>query len=272
MTGPAAEVDARWGDLRKRLVSAVFLLAIGASEIWLGGLSFSVLVLALTGVMFWELANMTSPGHVRTPIAMGLIAAGCLFGAVLFRDDLASALLILPGLALALTPRRDRRIATIYGIAIMVAGYGLIDLRGSGLEAILWVIAVVITSDVAGYFVGRIVGGPKFWPAISPKKTWSGTVAGWIGAVLVSVVFVLTGHAPWLVILLAPIVAFAGQMGDIAESWIKRRAGVKDSSNLIPGHGGFLDRFDALVGAVVLLMLLSLVTSVPMPGPKLIAP
>lgn len=267
MTGPSADATARWGDLRKRVISAIFMLAVGISELWFGGTSFSILVFVLTGVMFWELANMTAPGHRKTPLAMGALAALCLAGAVVFRDDLASALLLVPGLALALTPRRDRRIATVYGIAIMVAGYGLIDLRGPGVPAILWVISIVITSDVAGYFVGRVVGGPKFWPAISPKKTWSGTVAGWVGAILVSMIFVALGYAPVLAVVLAPLVAFAGQLGDIAESWIKRRAGVKDSSNLIPGHGGFLDRFDALIGAVVLIMVLSLLTSLPMPSP-----
>lgn len=258
----------RWSDLKPRVISAAFMLAVGAAEIWLGGLSFTVLVCALTGIMFWELANMTAPGHRRTPLAMALLAGLCLAGAVFLRDDLATTLLVAPAMALALTPRRDRRIATAYGLCIMVAGYGLIDLRGPGMPAILWLIAIVIVSDVAGYFVGRLLGGPKFWPAVSPKKTWSGTVAGWVGSVLVSLGFVITGHAPWAVLVIAPVVALAGQMGDIAESWIKRRAGVKDSSALIPGHGGFLDRFDALTGAVVLVMLLGLVTSIPMPGPQ----
>ena len=270
MTAP--EPVARWGDLKKRVISAVFMLVVGISELWLGGMSFNLLVFALTGVMYWELANMTAPGRRRTPVAMGVLASACLAGAVILRDDLAAALLILPGLALALTPRRDRRISTLYGICIMVAGYGLIDLRGPGMPAILWLVLVVIVSDVAGYFVGRIVGGPKFWPAISPKKTWSGTVAGWIGAMVLSSFFVLSGHAPWQLVMIAPVVALAGQMGDIAESWLKRRAGVKDSSSLIPGHGGFLDRFDALIGAVVLVMLLSLVMSLPMPGPKILGP
>lgn len=261
------EAIARWGDLKKRAISAAFMLAVGAGELWLGGTPFSLLVIALTGVMFWELANMTAPGRRRTPLAMGLFAAACLAGAELFRDDLATTLLILPGLALALSPRRDRQIATVYGIAIMVAGYGLIELRTPGMPAILWLVAIVIVSDVMGYFVGRIMGGPKFWPAISPKKTWSGTVAGWVGAIGVSLIFVATGHAPWMAVVLAPFVAFAGQLGDIVESWIKRRSGVKDSSTLIPGHGGFLDRFDALIGAVGLVMLLGLFTSLPMPGP-----
>jgi phosphatidate cytidylyltransferase len=183
---------------------------------------------------------------------------------LLFRSDLASALLLVPSLALALTPRRDRRIAAAYAAAIMVAGFGLVYLRESiGTAGILWLVTVVVASDVAGYFAGRSLGGPKFWPAVSPKKTWSGTVAGWIGAAMVGLGFVLAGHGGWALVLLSPVVAFAGQMGDVVESWLKRRAGVKDSSHLIPGHGGLLDRFDALIGATVVVMLIGLVFPLP---------
>ena len=256
---------ARWGDLKKRFISAIVMLAVGAGEVWLGGPTFAALVILLTAAMFWELANITSPGHRKTPLGMALVAGLCLWAAVFLRDDLAAALLLIPAFALALTPRRNRRISTVYGICIMVAGYGLIALRGEGTAPILWLVLIVVTSDVAGYFVGRLVGGPKVWPAISPKKTWSGTVAGWVGAVVVAAGFVVWAGAPWMSLVLAPFVALAGQVGDIAESWIKRRAGVKDSSGLIPGHGGVMDRFDALIGAVVLVMILSLLTSLPMP-------
>ena len=104
-------------------------------------------------------------------------------------------------------PRRDRRIATVYAAAITVTGFALVDLRfANGQSAILWLISVVVVSDVAGYFAGRILGGPKFWPAVSPKKTWSGTVAGWVGAALVGLVVWLMGHGgPWLV-LLSPVI------------------------------------------------------------------
>jgi phosphatidate cytidylyltransferase len=257
----------RWGDLRKRVISALVMVAVGASELWLGGVSFALLVIALSATMIWELAAMTSPGRRNTPLGMGAIAAICLAGAIWLEDPLAKALLLVPGFMLALTPRRDRRISTAYGVAVMVAGYGLVALREQGTPAILWLILVVIVSDVAGYFVGRIVGGPKFWPAISPKKTWSGTVAGWVGAILLSAGFVVFGHAPLGLLLLSPFVAFAGQLGDIAESWIKRRSGVKDSSHLIPGHGGVMDRFDALTGAVVVVMLLGLIFNLPLPAP-----
>ena len=138
---------------------------------------------------------------------------------------------------------------------VMLTGFGLVSLRiNVGIEAVIWLVGVVILSDIGGYFAGRMIGGPKFWPAISPKKTWSGTAAGWICAAIWGFAFGGFGLA-----VLSIVIAFAGQLGDILESWLKRRAGIKDSSNLIPGHGGVLDRFDSLVGAISLLNLHTLV-------------
>jgi len=255
----AAGDPGRWADLRPRVISAVVMVAVGAAEIWLGGPSFALLVVLLTGGMIWELATMTAPVQRNRPLLMAGIAAAALAGALVLRSDLAAALVLVPSIALALTPRRDRRIAAAYAAAIMVSGYGLVVLRDEvGSAAILWLVMVVIASDVAGYFAGRMIGGPKFWPKVSPKKTWSGTVAGWIAAALVGLGFVLAGKGAAVLVLLSPVVALAGQMGDIVESWLKRRAGIKDSSHLIPGHGGLLDRFDALIGATVLVMLLGL--------------
>ena len=265
MTDPAA---GRWNDLQTRVLSAVVMLAVGAVDIWLGGVPFMALVVALTGLMIWELAKITAPSPPQTALVIALLAAGCLTGTLFFEWHSRTALLMIPLIALALTPRRDRGIAVCYGVAILVAGFGLISLRNTaGTPAILWLIGVVVISDVMGYFAGRMLGGPKFWPAISPKKTWSGTVAGWVGAAVVGFGFVLFAGAGWGLIILSALVSFAGQMGDIAESWIKRRAGVKDSSRLIPGHGGVLDRFDALIGAVVLVMLLGLIWPLPLPLP-----
>ncbi len=261
---PSPADPGRWADLRPRVISALVMVSVGAAEIWLGGPSFALLVVLLTAGMIWELASITAPSQKNRPLVMALIAAGALIGALMFRSDLASALLLVPSLALALTPRRDRRIAAAYAAAIMVAGFELVSLRESvGTTGILWLVCVVVASDVAGYFAGRSLGGPKFWPAVSPKKTWSGTAAGWIGAALVGLAFVLAGSGGWVLVLLSPIVAFAGQMGDVVESWLKRRAGVKDSSHLIPGHGGLLDRFDALIGATVVVMLIGLVFPLP---------
>ena len=263
MTDPAA---GRWNDLQTRVLSAVVMLAVGAVVIWLGGGPFAGLVVVLTGLMIWELATVTAPSAPQSATIIALLAAAAVAATLLVTWHFRTVLLVLPLIALAFTPRRAAVIAVCYGAAILTAGYGLISLRNTaGTPAILWLIGVVIISDVMGYFAGRSLGGPKLWPAISPKKTWSGTVSGWVGAALVGVGFVLFAGAGWGLIILSALVSFAGQMGDIAESWIKRRTGVKDSSRLIPGHGGVLDRFDALIGAVVLVMLLGLIWPLPLP-------
>ncbi|MFN3577636.1 MAG: phosphatidate cytidylyltransferase [Tabrizicola sp.] len=259
MSDPGPAAAGRWADLRTRILSAIVMLAVGAVEIWLGGTAFAALVIGLTSVMVWELATMTAPGGRRAPVTIAVTAGAALMLAMVLRSDIAVLFLMVPTLVLILTPRRDRRLSGAYALAIMLAGYGLVELRQTaGDRAILWLVAVVIVSDVLGYFVGRLVGGPKFWPALSPKKTWSGTAAGWVGAGLVGLVFVLALGTSWLIVPVSALVALAGQMGDIAESWVKRRAGVKDASNLIPGHGGVLDRFDALIGAVVFVLLIGL--------------
>ena len=272
MIDPAPAPSGKWADLRTRILSAIVMVAVGAVEIWLGGLAFAVLVIVLTGVMVWELAGMTrgsspprwSVAFWDAPLAHAVPAGAALTLALIVGGGFAVLALLVPALSLLLTPvRRDRWLAAAYALAILLAGYGLVVLReAGGTTVILWLVAVVVASDVLGYFAGRMLGGPKFWPAISPKKTWSGTVAGWIGAALVGLVVVLATGASWALVPLSALVAFAGQMGDILESWVKRRAGVKDSSSLIPGHGGVLDRFDALIGAVVVVLALGLVMPV----------
>ncbi len=267
---PPGRPVGRWADLRKRVVSAVVLIAVGAAEIWLGGPSFGVLVVLLTAAMLWELATITSPGRENTPLLLAGFGALCLAVTLGFPDRFSTAFLLAPAVAFALTDRRDRRLSTLYSAAIMVAGYGLVDLRmEAGTPVIVWLVLIVTVSDVAGYFAGRMLGGPKFWPAVSPKKTWSGTMAGWIGAAAVGLGFLLAGLGGWGLVVLSVAIALAGQLGDIWESWIKRRCGVKDASTLIPGHGGVLDRFDALVGALVALKLAGLVVPLPLPGPLL---
>lgn len=257
----------RWADLRPRLISAIVMLAIGAVAIWLGGIAFAALVSIMCALMIWELCRITALQPSAIAVAVAALSAVCIMTALPFGGHPIPAALLVPALALALTPRSNRLVAVIYAVAIMVAGYGLVQLRDfAGMGAIVWLVLVVIASDIMGYFAGRILGGPKFWPAVSPKKTWSGTVAGWFGAALVGVGFVLAGQGGWALVILSPLVAFAGQLGDIAESWIKRRAGVKDSSHLIPGHGGALDRFDSLIGAGIAVLAIGLVMPFPIGG------
>lgn len=267
----------KWGDLTKRVISAIVLLAIGAALLLAGGVALRLLVAALTAITIWELARMTGwrhPdmhrtlfGHSR-PLGLALLAGLALYlglSGALPGGELVLLVPVLAGLPGALA--RDRIAWVLFSLAIMVVGYQLVVFREAwGTIFLLWVMGIVIISDTAGYFAGRMIGGPKFWPRISPKKTWSGTVAGWIGAAIWGAALgYLTGRNPVLLALVSIPISLAGQLGDIAESWLKRRAGVKDSSNLIPGHGGFMDRFDALSGAVLAVTLVMLL-GWPLPG------
>ena len=243
----------RWGDLAPRILSAAVMLAIGGGAIWAGGAVFAALAVVCCGLMMWELARMTRGGGHDASVLLGLSAAAVLALNLWVPQPWTIPLLLLPVLAGVIAPRRDTAVFAAYALVILATGWALVALRqGAGLVPVLWLLAVVVASDVAGYFAGRILGGPKFWPKVSPKKTWSGTVAGWIGAALVGAAFWAAGQGAAALVWVSPLVAFAGQMGDIAESAIKRRAGVKDSSQLIPGHGGLMDRFDALAFAAIL--------------------
>ncbi|VDC31583.1 phosphatidate cytidylyltransferase [Pseudogemmobacter humi] len=243
----------RWADLAPRLVSAVAMLAVGGFAIWQGGVVFAWLAVLCQGLMMWELARMTRGEGYDASVLLGLLSAAVLALNLFVPQPWVLPLMLVPVLVGAMAPRRDTAVFAGYALVILATGWSLVALRvTAGLVPVLWLLAVVVVSDVAGYFAGRIFGGPKFWPKVSPKKTWSGTVAGWIGAALVGAGFWALGQGNAALIWISPLVAFAGQMGDIAESAIKRRAGVKDSSALIPGHGGLLDRFDALAFAAIL--------------------
>jgi phosphatidate cytidylyltransferase len=125
-----------------------------------------------------------------------------------------------------------------------------------GLYHVFWLISVVIITDVAGYFTGKMVGGPKVFPKISPNKTWSGVIGGWLAVGLFSLFFVGNVAPPDLFITFvvgSVLLSFAAQIGDIIQSRLKRVREVKDSSNLLPGHGGFMDRLDGFIGATVII-------------------
>ncbi len=250
----------RWADLRVRLTSAAVLIAVGAAEVYLGGGPFLVGVVLLIAAMIWELAGMAQVAGATPRVMLGAGAGLCLYLSTLHLPSLAGfGLLVLPPVALFFAARRDREVLAPYALAVIVAGAGFVSLRATGAGLFLWLVVVVVITDTMGYFVGRLIGGPKFWPQVSPKKTWSGTIAGWVGAAVAGAGFGLAHVVPWGLVLASPLVALAGQTGDIAESWIKRRAGLKDTSGLIPGHGGVLDRFDALIGAMLAVQAMTLV-------------
>ncbi len=254
----------RWDDLRPRLLSAAVMLALGGGALWAGGAWFQALAALGCGAMIWELARMLAPRRPADAAMLGIVAAiGVMFSALGSGLVGLGTLLAVPLVgALALGQERlggrGRLIFLGYGAAIIAAAIALVMIRlGLGAGWLLWLLAVVIATDVAGYFAGKILGGPKVLPRISPKKTWSGTLAGWLGAALVGAALgPMLPVAPGLPVAGALLLSLAAQAGDMAESAIKRAAGVKDSSGLIPGHGGLLDRFDGLIGAAPGLLVL----------------
>lgn len=261
----------RWADLGVRVVSGLILAGLGAVSVRIGGGFFLAMTILIFALMAWELAAMTDGqgqgtlGPLARPALRLAIAGLAALGILLAELSGPGALgLVLAPLAMALSPRGDRRLMAAYMLLVLVAAKGFIALDHRAAIIVVWLVCIVVASDVFGYFAGRMLGGPKFWPTISPKKTWSGTVAGWLGTALVGAGFAWWQGGGWGLVAISPLVGFAGQMGDLIESAIKRRAGVKDASRLIPGHGGVLDRFDALIGAVLAVMLIELVLPLPL--------
>lgn len=246
MTHPA-----NWSDLAPRVLSGLVMAGAGAALVMAGGWIFAVAVWALGGLMIRELMRMSQTAQAATGPA--ILAPVALAMASVVPTALVAPLLVAAALVGAARAGRDRGIVAAFAVGVLFACHAIVLLRWqAGPVWVLWLVAVVVVSDIAGYFAGRSLGGPKFWPRISPKKTWSGTLAGWAGAALVGAAFAAPTGAGPVLIAVSVLVSFAGQMGDIAESAVKRRFGVKDSSALIPGHGGVLDRFDALLGATLL--------------------
>ena len=258
MTG-GNSTGGKWGDLPSRTASAAVLLGLGGAAIWFGGAAFHVFVAVICGGMIWELSRMLSGGNSKLAVSMGVLTAAVLVVAPLLPGTALLPVLLAVPLAGASQIKENRFQYGLYAAALMLAGYGLILLRDvRGAYWVIWLVSVVVATDVAGYFAGKAFGGPKFWPRVSPKKTWSGTAAGWVAAACVGVAF----GGPALIVI-SVLASFTSQMGDIAESALKRRMGIKDSSNLIPGHGGFLDRFDGMMGAALLVFLMGAVLGLP---------
>ncbi len=240
------------------------MVGVGAVGVILGGVWFQMLVVFVTAVMVWELWMMIRPKEPTKGMLLAALVASVMSGQ-LVDDNLWGMLLFLIVPLIGVTQlKSEAKTFFVFALGIQLAGWGLVHFREDyGFVWLIWLMSVVIATDIFGYFAGKAFGGPKFWPKISPQKTWSGTAAGWVGAAIVGYIFTLFTNAGLWVIMISMVLSFAGQMGDIAESALKRRMGVKDSSTLIPGHGGLFDRFDALLGASVFLILLADVADVP---------
>lgn len=241
-------------ELALRVASSVLLIAAALITGWFGGLPFDLLWAAAGAIVAGEWMVLTGVEPRR--IGLILTVAGVLLAAAAASAGsrgVAGGVLALTLLVGTVVARRGRdrgwlAAGVLYASVIAIVPILARDDPAFGLAGVLWMFGVVWTTDIAAYFVGRAVGGPKLWPRISPNKTWSGfaggtaagAMAGWLALVA------LGKDAPALLVVLASAAAsVAGQLGDLAESSFKRRWRVKDSSRIIPGHGGFMDRLDA---------------------------
>ncbi len=251
--------DGRWSDLTARVLSALVLVGIGSIEVWLGGLWFESFIAVACGLMIWELVRMVDPERMGVAVQLAILTGAAIALSYHVPPLYKLPLLLAPALVGAGQVKQHKGLYALFAVWIAAAGLGFISIRENmGLVWMVWLIAVVVATDVAGYFVGKSVGGPKFWPKVSPKKTWSGTAGGWVAAALVGAGFAVHAGFGITFVMVSVLASMASQAGDIVESATKRKLGVKDSSNLIPGHGGFLDRFDGMMGASLLVLILGL--------------
>ena len=255
-------------ELRLRLISGIILAAITLGATWVGGTVFELLSVAIALLVYYEWSTIT--GLAERDFqgnAFGWLSQAVISALILF-DGAHVTLLVLAGFAAMAALLVFLRGGTWWlpgGILYAgLSGISLAAIRGdsqAGLVAVLFIFAVVWSTDILAYFVGRAIGGPKLAPRISPGKTWSGAIGGTVAGVVAACLLtgiVFSRLALWTAVL-ALALSVASQIGDLFESFIKRRFGVKDSSHLIPGHGGVMDRVDGLVFACFAAFLLTLV-------------
>ena len=285
-----AERAAGLTNLQKRILSAAVLLPVAIAAIVFGEPWFNILIAVFAVAMAWEwtsvLATVRNPGKTKPVPApstrgwgiLAVISAGIAVLAVWRASGwgqptgpdwwFGSAwLVILLGVivvaVVGLVADRQRAAWYVAGIPyVTVPPVALILLRDgpAGLPTIVWMLALVVAADTGGYLVGRTVGGPKLAPRISPNKTWSGLGGAVAGAALVGLLtaFILNHTNVLVLTLISAVIGLLEQGGDLVESAFKRHFGVKDTSQIIPGHGGVLDRVDGLLAVAVAVLVINL--------------
>jgi phosphatidate cytidylyltransferase len=253
----AAPRPVRFADFGLRLASGAVLAVVAFLDIWAGGAWAAGFIAVLLVLMLWEYHRMvTGDGRLAAPgfLVSAVAGVAAIVATAAWGATSGIAALAVGALAVGIAGRPWS--------AWLVAGYlymglamgALIVLRAKepeGVWLIFWLVLVVVSADVGAYFVGRTVGGRKLWVRVSPGKTWSGAIGGLVFSALAGVAFGLTvgWSAVWIGVLSLGIAVFS-QLGDLLESAVKRRFGVKDASALIPGHGGVMDRLDGVMGGV----------------------
>ena len=248
--------------LALRVVTGVVLVAVALAAVWLGGAAFTALIAAATLVMFAEWAVMMGLGRGVRLAGLAVLAGVILLMSLASAGEAVLALAGGAGLLGLFAGRMHKGAGAWTAAGILYAGLpavAMIWLRGLplGLPATVFVLVCVWATDIAAYFTGRAIGGAKLAPSISPNKTWAGAVGGVVGAMAVggglAIAYLagIGGRGGMMFMAIAGVLAVLSILGDLFESWLKRRAGVKDSGTLLPGHGGVMDRLDGLVPVAI---------------------
>jgi phosphatidate cytidylyltransferase len=261
-----ASPPTKTGALRLRVLSAFVLAPLALAAVWFGSPFLPLMILGAGAVMGWEWARLCGRGRIgsRGVLIIATVVTGILVGTA---GDVwfAVATAILGSLLVGVLGRGGKD-PLLAALGILWIGLPCIALAWlaqdpvAGRSTVLWILAIVWATDIGAYIVGRTLGGPRLAPRMSPNKTWSGLLGGMLCATGAGVATALITGAPVLspLPLLSGVLAIVAQSGDLAESVAKRHFGVKDSSGLIPGHGGLLDRLDGLLAVIPAVALLSL--------------
>ncbi len=252
-TAPASKKN----GLATRIVSSVLMLPPMVAAIWFGGPLFAALIVAMAAVLAWEWHGLLAP-DLKAPSRVAIVGTALLVAAAAWNGYFVFGFFVLAAAVVAMiSGKRDGLSLALLGfgpIYIGLPAVALVMLRGNfGFEATLWVFVLVWATDIGAYAFGRTIGGPKLMPRVSPNKTWAGLFGGMICAAAIGLagggVADLARTPGPVLALLGACLAVIAQLGDLFESAIKRRVGAKDSSRLIPGHGGLLDRVDGVLTA-----------------------
>jgi phosphatidate cytidylyltransferase len=248
--------------LRQRVLSALVGTPLALAAVWFGYPWFALLMAAVVLLACHEFYRLALGDEERTLTYLGMalalgLALGPLYPHPPSGPILITTAVILPLIWLLLSPPR-KDVLQRWGLILAGIFYigwllsHLVSLRGweNGREWVIFALLVTFASDTAAFFGGRALGRHRLAPTISPGKTWEGGAAGLLGAIAAGLILAYLLRlpvAPWQTVLLSSLVGVSGQLGDLAESLLKRGAGVKDSGGLVPGHGGILDRLDSVV-------------------------
>ena len=248
-------------DLLPRVLSAIVMVALALGALWLGGRWFVAFWYLASAAIVWEWLGLIGSQRRLFSSAFGAAVLAICAGLVVNGALEFAALTAVCGIvAMGILEREGKPYWAAAGLAyaaillLSVTSLRLSVYEPHGFNSILWLFAIVWGTDILAYFGGRLIGGPKLWPRVSPSKTWSGFLCGVTGGMIAGLIVLLvqlpaSQHAWIAFILIGFLLGAISQGGDLLESSIKRHYGAKDASQLIPGHGGFMDRLDGFITA-----------------------